>query len=161
MEQMAPVVVPVLEVPEEETPEAGTPGWLEDPWEVAVAPGAVPVVEIPAEDPWEVAAAAASIASASEGGLDTGPSEEPEREGSWAMVQPGIPPVFDRNEQWEYEAWGLHYEVNDEIETGLARLLDLHRGRNLQTSDVTDYPGACLFLVVLMWSLLTSSCCSS
>ena len=106
MAQMAPVVVPMVEVPEEETLEAGTPGWLEDPWEVATVPGAMPVVEIPAEDPWEVAAAATSIASASEGGLGARLSEEPEREGSWAMVQPGIPPVFDRNERWEYEAWG-------------------------------------------------------
>jgi len=69
-------------------------------------PGAVLVAEMPTKDPWEVAVAAVSIVPASEGGLGAGPSEEPEREGSWAMVQPGIPPVFDRNERWEHEVWG-------------------------------------------------------
>ena len=84
---MAPTkTVPVVETPSEETLEVGVPGRL--------------------EDPCEVAAAATGIASASEGGLGAGRSEEPERLVCWAMVQPGIPPVFDRNERWEHEVWG-------------------------------------------------------
>ncbi|XP_039787204.1 translation initiation factor IF-2-like [Panicum virgatum] len=139
MVQTAPVVVPVVEVPAEETPEAGAPGHLEDPWEVAAAaavPGAMLVADMPVEDPWEVAVMAVSIVSASEGGLGAGPSEEPEREGSWAMVQPGIPLVFDHNERWEYKAWGEHYKVNDEIHNALTLALDLHQGRSLQVSDL-------------------------
>ena len=60
------VVVPVVEMPTEETPEAGAPGRLEDPWKVAAAAalGAVGV--------------SANIASTSEGGLGAGPSEGPE-----------------------------------------------------------------------------------
>jgi hypothetical protein len=95
MAQMAPVVVLVLEVPAKETPEAVAPGQLQDPWEVAAAataPGAVAVVEMPAEDPWEVAIVAAGIASTSEGGLGARPSEGPRREDNWAMIQLGIPP---------------------------------------------------------------------
>ena len=87
---MVPVVEPVVEIPAEEISEAWAPGRL--------------------EDPWEVAAAAAGIASASEGGLGARPSEEPGREDSWVMVQSGIPPVFDRNERWEYEAWGEFFK---------------------------------------------------
>ena len=157
---MASVVVPMVEVPVEETLEAGTPEQLEDSWEVATAaaaPGASPVMEMPAEDPWEVATAAAVIASTSEGSHDAGRSEEPGRDDSWAMVQPGIPPVFDRNELWEYEAWAEHYKVNDEIYNALTLSLDLHRERSLQVSDVSNYPAACSFLVAFLWFFLTSS----
>jgi hypothetical protein len=105
------VVVPTEEMPAEVTPRAEVPRQHEDPWEVAAtaaAPGASPVMETPAEDPWEVAFAGPAIASTSEGGLGARRSEEPGREGSWAMVQLGIPLVFNRNERWEYDAWAEH-----------------------------------------------------
>ena len=101
---------------------------------------------------------ATRIASTSEGGLGAGRSKEPGREGSWAMVQPGIPPVFDRNERWEHEAWGEHYKVNDEIYNALTLALDLHRERSLQVSDVSYYRTTCSFLVAFLWFLLTFPC---
>jgi hypothetical protein len=63
MEEEPAVVVPVVEMPAEEMPEAGAPGQLEDPWKVTAA-AAVSV--------------SANIASTSEGGLGAGPSEGPE-----------------------------------------------------------------------------------
>ena len=70
------------------------------------------------------------------------------------MVQPWIPLVFDCNERWEYKAWAKHYKVNDEIYNALTLALDLHQGRSLQVSDVSDYPATCPF--AFLWFLLTS-----
>ena len=64
--------------------------------------------------------------------------------------------MFDRNERWEYEAWAEHYKVNDEIHNALTLALDLHQGRSLQVSDVSDYSVTCPFLVAFLWFLLTS-----
>ena len=86
-------VLPVVDIPAEETPEAGAPGRLEDPWEVtaaAVASGASPVAEMPMEDPWEVAAAAAGITSAMSGG-NTRPARGQLGDGS-ARDPPGVRP---------------------------------------------------------------------
>ena len=100
---------------------------------------------MPVEDPCEVAVASAAIASTSDGGLGARRSEEPGREDSWAVVQLGIPPVFDCNEQWEYDAWAEHYKANDEIYSALTFALDIHRGWSLQASDVSGYPATCPF----------------
>ena len=70
------------------------------------------------------------------------------------MVQPWIPLVFDCNERWEYKAWAKHYKVNDEIYNALTLALNLHQGRSLQVSDVSDYPATCPF--AFLWFLLTS-----
>ena len=94
-------------------------------------------METPAEDPWEVAVAAAAIASTSEGGADTWRPRRPMREGTWAMVKPGIPPTFDRNEQTEIEAWEGYDQANYDIERALAFALDIHRGFHLQVGDVS------------------------
>ena len=51
---MVLVVVPAVAVPAEETSEATAPGQHEGTWQVAAtaaAPGASPVMEMPAEDP--------------------------------------------------------------------------------------------------------------
>lgn len=72
----------------------------------------VPVLEILPEefedleevDPNAAASAAARVAdfvSASEGVLGVGPSEGPPVGVEWAMVQPGVPSDFDRNEREE------------------------------------------------------------
>ena len=63
------VVVPVVEMPTEETPEAGAPGRLKDPWEVAAAAAA-----------YDDAGVSTDIATTSEGGLGDGPSGWPSEE---------------------------------------------------------------------------------
>ena len=136
-----------MEITAEETPEARAPVRLEDSCEVAAAAAARDAVD-----------ASADTASAPEGGLGAGPSEEPECGVSRAMIQPEVPPEFARNEQWEYDVWEAHYEVGDQIETALNHALELHRGRNLQISDVSDYPATCPFLIAFMWSSLMSFC---
>ena len=143
---MVPVVEPVVEIPAEEIPEVGAPGRLEDPWEVAAAAAA-----------YDDAGVSTDIATTSEGGLGVGPSEEPEHGVSWAMVQPGVPSVFAYNERWEYEVWAAQYEVSDQIKTALTHALDLHQGRNLHISDVSDYPATFPFLIAFMWFRLMPS----
>jgi hypothetical protein len=49
---------------------------------------------------------------------------------------------------------GEHYKVNDEIHNAPTLALDLHRGRSLQVSDVSDYEATCPFAFLLF--LLTS-----
>ena len=58
------------------------------------------------------------------------------REGAWAMVQPGIPPVFDRNERTESKAWEGYDQANYDIERALAFALDI-RGFHLQVFDIS------------------------
>ena len=41
------------------------------------------------------------------------------REGTWAVVKPGIPPAFDRNEQMETEAWEGFDWASGDIECAL------------------------------------------
>ena len=94
---------------------------------------------------------AAGNAPTSEGGLGVGPSEEPVREDNRAMVQPGIPTVFNRNERWEHEARGEYFKVSAKIDDALTLALDLHRGRSLQAGNVSDYPAICPFLVAFLW----------
>ena len=67
------------------------------------------------------------------------------REGTWAMVQPGIPPVFDRNKRTESEAWEGYDQANYDIERALAFALDIHRGFHLQVGDVSNCLTTCPF----------------
>ena len=96
-----------------------------------------PGVEAPGqhEGPWEVAVDA--VASISEGAGRPWRREGSVREGTWAMVQPGIPPAFERNERKESEAWEGYDQANYDIERALAFALDIHRGFHLQVGDVS------------------------
>ena len=53
------------------------------------------------------------------------------------LVQPGIPPTFDRNERTEIEAWEGYDQANYDIERALAFALDIHWGFHLQVGDVS------------------------
>ena len=62
------------------------------------------------------------------------------------LVQPGIPPTFDRNERTEIEAWEGYDQANYDIERALAFALDIHRGFHLQTGNVSNCPATCPFV---------------
>ena len=79
------------------------------------------------------------------------------REGTWAMVQPGIPPVFDRNKRTESEAWEGYDQANYDIERALAFALDIHRGFHLQVGDVSNCPTACPFAFLWFFCSRTSA----
>ena len=125
MVQTAPAVEVSTEVTQAAAaPAEATPG--------AEAPAAM---ETPAEDPWEATVAAA--ASASEGDADTWWPRRPVREGTWVMVQPGIPSTFDHKERTKIESWEGYDQAKYDIERSLAFALDIHRGFHLQVGDVS------------------------
>jgi hypothetical protein len=136
-------MAPAVEVPTEETPAAAVPAGVTPRAEVPAG------METPTGDPWEVVVDATTVASASKGNADTWRPWRPVREGTLAMVQPGIPPAFDRNERMEIEAWEGYDQANYDIERALAFALDIHRGWSLQASDVSDYPATSPF--VFLW----------
>ena len=135
----------MVEVPTEEMPAVATPA---ETMPGVVAPAAM---ETPVENPWEATVAAAAVASASECDLDTWRPRTPVREGTWAMVQPGIPPAFDCNEGTKIEALEGYDQANYDIKRALAFALDIHRGFHLQVSNVSVCPAACPF--VFLWFL--------
>jgi len=146
--QMAPVVVPVVEmpaeVPAEEIPGTGAPEWFEDLEEV---------------DPNAAANAAARVAdfvSASEDSLGAGPSEGPVYGINWATIQPRVPSGFTRNERWEDDVWKEQDDVGTLIEAALTRALQLHKTTNFSISNVSAYLVTYPFLIVFIWLPLTS-----
>ena len=66
------------------------------------------------------------------------------------MVQPGLPPAFDRNERAESNAWDLYDQANYNIERSLAFALDIHRGSHLEAVKVSDSPLTCP--LAFLWS---------
>ena len=89
--QTALLVVPVVEIPAEVPTEeilgTGAPEWFEDLEEVNPNAAA------------KAAARVADFVSASEDSLDDGPSEGPIYGINWAIIQPGVPSGFTRNER--------------------------------------------------------------
>ena len=75
----------------------------------------------------------------------------------WAMVQHGVPSDFDRNEWEEEELWRAQYEVGSQIQAALDRALQIHRATDFDISNVSAFPGTCLFFIMFMYLPLMTS----
>ena len=66
------------------------------------------------------------------------------------MVQPGIPPAFERNERKESEAWEGYDQANYDIERALAFAMDIHQLFHLEVGNVSNSQWSLSYFIHVM-----------